>query len=91
MEWELILKIAPWVLGAAGSLFGAKILGFLGSAGEKLQETIDVIYVIANEADDVIPALEKAIQEHSEQSVLDVKKEVEELIDAIKSIQTLVA
>ena len=91
MDWELILKVAPWVLGALGSLAGAKIFGFLGFAGKKLQETIDVIYIIADEADDVIPALERALEEHSEQSVLDVKREVEELIAAIKNIGTLVA
>jgi len=89
MDWELVLKILPFVIGAVGTLFGAKLVGWLDFGAGKLTEITKWITKVMDEMDDVIPVLKDILADPTEEKILAAKKEIVEAFEAIVKIKEI--
>jgi archaellum component FlaC len=84
--WQLVLKIGPYLLGAAGAMFGIIMKKYLGKADEKLNELVTEVSDVLREALDVIPALDAAIDSPTPETFEQAKKEIEEFVSELKDV-----
>ena len=84
--WTLILKIGPYLLAAAGSVFGVVMRSWLKKAEEESGDLIAEVSDVLREALDVIPAIDAAVAEPSEETFQNARKQIEELAKELKDV-----